>query len=164
MCKTLALVLSAAAVAASLHLVLSAPRHREILQRKRQDLERIRTLARRWEAETAFCRQLDARQAWVPADLEEVATRTLGAGVAKISPRTAEPVAGGWQRRETSVEMSDVPYAEAMLFLMAAAEHAPAWRLRGLEMRPSAEAGKGACTVVLEALEKEDAARPESVR
>lgn len=154
MCTGLVLVLLVAAAAASLHLVLSGPRSREILARKEEDLERIRALAGRWTQETAYCRQLDARQAWVPADLEEVATRTLGAGIAKISPRTASPVVEGWQRREASVEMADVPYAEALLFLMAAAETPPAWRLREIEMRPSAEAGKGACLVVLEALER----------
>lgn len=150
----LALAMTVAAAAASLHLVLSGPRHREILARKEGDLERIQALAGRWAKESAFCRQLDAQQAWAPADLEEVATRTLGVGVAKISARTASPVAEGWQRREAAVEMAGVPYAEAILFLMAAAEAPPAWRLREIELRPSAEAGKGACTVVLEALER----------
>ena len=53
-----------------------------------------------------------------------------------------------------SVELRDVSYAEVALFLAAAAETPPAWRLREIEIKPSAEAGRGAMALTLEALEK----------
>ena len=152
--KAGALALSVVALAASLNTLLSAPRHREILARKEADLLKIRAQAGRWAREDALRARLDAQQAWTPADLEALATRTLGAGAAKIAPRPAAPAAAGWQRREAAVELRDVSYAEAALFLAAAAETPPAWRLREIEIRPSAEAGKGAMTVALETLEK----------
>ncbi len=148
------LVLLAAAVAVSLHGWLSAPRHREIVERKERDLQQIRSHAGRWAREDAYRADLDARQAWQPARLDDIAIRTLGMDAARISPRPAESAADGWQRREVSVEITSAPYGEAMLFLAAAAETPPPWRLREIDLRPSAEAGKGALTVVLEALEK----------
>ena len=152
--KAAVLALSVGALAASLNTGLSAPRHREILARKAADLRTIRAQAGRWAREDALRAGLDARQAWTPADLEALAARTLGAGAAKIAPRPAAPAAAGWQRREATVELGDVSYAEAALFLAAAAETPPAWRLREIEIRPSAEAGRGAMTLALETLEK----------
>ena len=152
--KAVAGVLSVWAVAASLNTVLSAPRHREILLRKESDLQKIRAQASRWDREDQWAHRLDAQQAWKPLDLDEVATRTLGGNVAKITPRPVSSLANGWLRRETAVDLRDVSYAEAALFLSALSEAAPAWRLREVEFSPSAEAGKGAMTLALEALEK----------
>lgn len=152
--KAGALALSVVALAASLNTLLSAPRHREILARKEADLRVIRAQAGRWAREDALRARLDAQQAWTPADLEALATRALGAGAAKIAPRPAAPAAADWQRREATVELRDVSYAEAALFLAAAAETPPAWRLREIEIRPSADAGKGGLTATLETLEK----------
>jgi hypothetical protein len=149
-----ALVLAVAAAAASLHTWLSAPRHAEILRRKESDLRQIEAHANRWAREDAYRGFLDAQQAWQPVRLEEIAIRTLGMDVARVVPRPAAPAADGWQRREVSVEIPSVSYAEAVLFLAAAAESLPAWRLREIDLRPSAEAGTGAMTAVLEALEK----------
>lgn len=146
--------LSVWAVAASLNTVLSAPRHREILLRKESDLQKIRAQASRWDREDQWARRLDAQQAWKPLDLDEVATRTLGGNVAKITPRPVSSLANGWLRRETAVDLRDVSYAEAALFLSALSEAAPAWRLREVEFSPSSEAGKGSMALTLEALEK----------
>jgi hypothetical protein len=152
--KASALALSVLAVAATLNTGLSAPRQREILVRKETALRNIQAYAGRWAREDALKNQLAAQQAWKPVDLDELAVRTLGANTAKITPRPATAAADGWQRREVSVEMREVPYTEAALFLAGAAETPPAWRLREIEIKPSAEAGKGGMTVVLEALEK----------
>ena len=152
--KILALVLAAWAASASLHTLLSAPRHREILDRMEADGLQIQSHAGRWAREDAFRAGLEAAQAWKPADLDELALRTFGAGVAKVSPRPAVPAADGWQVREASIEFREVPYAQAAAFLAAAAEQAPAWRLREIDVKPSAEAGKGSMGVVIEALEK----------
>lgn len=152
--KSAALVLAVAAVAATLQLGLSAPRQHEIYARKAADLRNIQVVAGRWAREEAWRDQLDAQRAWTPADLDELATRTLGANAAKITPRPATAAADGWQRREVAVEARAVPYAAAAQFLSAAAAQPPAWRLREIEIKPSAEAGQGALTCVLEALEK----------
>ena len=82
------------------------------------------------------------------------ASGALGDGAANISPRAATAVAGGWLRREAGVELRDVSYGEAALFLAAAAESVPAWRLREIEISPSAQAGRGAMVLLLESLEK----------
>ena len=152
--KFAALALSLAAALASLHLILSAPRHAEIVARKEADLRSIQAHAGRWAQEAAWRDQLDAQQSWTPADLDELASRTLGAHAAKIAPRPATPAADGWQRREAAVEVRAVSYAAVAQFLSAAAAQPPAWRLREIEIKPSAEAGQGALTCVLEALEK----------
>lgn len=152
--KTAALVLAVLAVAASLNAVLSAPRHRELLARKEADLRQVQAHAGRWAREDALRNALEAQQAWTPAALEDLATRALGVDVAKITPRPATPAANGWQRREAAVELREAAYAEVAGFLASAAETPPGWRLREIEVRPSAEAGKGAMTLALEALEK----------
>ena len=152
--KAVAVALSAGAVAASLNTGLASPRQKEILARKEADLLQIRSQAGRWAREDAWRAWLDAQEAWTPADLDALATRALGADAAKITPRPAAPAVEGWQRREVSIELRDVSYAEVALFLSAAAETPPAWRLREIEIAPSAEAGKGAATLTLEALEK----------
>jgi hypothetical protein len=146
--------LSVLAVATSLNIWLSATRQREIIAQKQQDFVKVQAYAGRWAREDALRVWLEARQAWKPADLDELAVRFFGANMAKITPRPAMPAANGWQRREASVEMRDMAYAELAQFLVAAAETPPAWRLRELEIRPSAEGGKGAMMLVLEALEK----------
>lgn len=152
--KFAAWVLSVAAVLASLHLILSAARQNEIFARKEADLRKIQAHAGRWAQEEALRDQLDAQQAWTPADLDELATRMIGTNAAKITPRPATPAADGWQRREVAVEVRAAAYAEVAGFLSAAAANPPAWRLREIEIKPAAEAGQGALTCVLEALEK----------
>jgi hypothetical protein len=152
--KVAALVLAAGAVAATLNTLLSTARQREILAGKERALRQIQAQAGRWAREDAYRARLDAMQAWQPADLDELAVRMLGANVARISPRPATPAADGWQRREAAIEMRAISYSEASRFLVAAAETAPAWRLREIEIKPSAEAGQGALTCVLETLEK----------
>lgn len=152
--KGMAWTLAAGALAASLNAGLSAARHREILSGKEKDLRKIQVYAGRWAQEDALRAALEKRQAWTPADLDELATRTLGAGAAKFAPRAATAVAGGWLRREVSVDLRDVSYGEAALFLAAAAESVPAWRLREIEIDPSAQAGRGAMVLLLESLEK----------
>lgn len=152
--KASALALAVLAAATTLNVGLSAPRHRAVLARKEADLRSVQAHAGRWAREDALRAELEDRQAWVPADLDELATRALGAHAAKISPRPATAAAGGWQRREVSVDLGSVSFDEAAMFLASAAEAIPAWRLREIEIRPAAEAGKGAMTLVLEALEK----------
>ncbi len=146
--------LALAAVAASLHMGLSAGRHREILGRKAGDLARIEQMANRWAREDAYRARLESLGAWQPADLDALAASTIGAGAVRLSPRPAVPAADGWQRREVAVEIPQAAYAEAVRFFAAAADTLPAWRLKEIELRPSAEAGSGSLTAVLEALEK----------
>ena len=152
--KGLAIALAALAAAATLQTTLSAPRHRARLARKEADLAKIRTFAGRWAAEDALRADWDRRQIAQPADLAELAVNALGTGAAKISPRSPVPAAGDWQRREAAVELPSVSYAEAATFLAAAAAAEPPWRLREIDVRPAAEAGRGALSLVLETLEK----------
>lgn len=150
----LALALAVAALGVSLNTLLSAPRQREILARQAADLRQIQAQSGRWVREEAYRDQLEALAARTPADLEDLAVRTLGSGAAKITPRPAQPAADGWQRREAAVELPAVAYSEAATFLAAAAAAEPPWRLREIDVRPAAEAGQGAWSLVLETLEK----------
>ncbi len=152
--KLLAGALAVAAVAVTVRTIRHAPRQREILAQKESALQEVQSVQSRWAQEDAYRMMLDARQAWTPVDLDELATRTLGQLPARISPRPAVTVADGWQLREATVKISEAPYDKIALFLSSAAEKSPAWRLREIDIRPSAEQGKGAMTCVLEALEK----------
>ena len=152
--NALALLLAVAAVAASLQIWLSGPRHREILGQMSDDLRQIRSYSGRWAREDAFRAGLDASRAWKPVDLDELGIRLFGPGVARVTPRPAVPAAEGWHVREASVEFREASYARIEAFLAAAAAGDPAWRLREIDVKPSAEAGSGAATLVLEALEK----------
>jgi Flp pilus assembly protein CpaB len=142
------------ALASTLQMRMSAARHHEIIQRKADNVARIETLAGRWGLEDDYRAQLEAQGAWQPADLDALAVQMLGEGTARLAPRPATPAADGWQRREVAVEIQSVAYAQAIQFLAAAAETLPAWRLREIDLRPSADSGQGSMTAVLEALEK----------
>lgn len=142
------------AVALTLHTLLSAPRHQQLMSRKAAALKSVLQVQSRWAAEEIYRFGLEKEGADTPVDLEQIATRTLGAGTANLSARQAEDAAGGWQRREVSVSVRDVAFDEFAVFLAEAAGNPPAWRLREIEWRPSSEPGKGAVTCVLEALEK----------
>jgi hypothetical protein len=149
-----AVVLAVWAVAATLNTALSSFRQREILNRKKEDLQRIRRLADRWAVEEAWQARLEALKAWTPARLEAMADGSLGEGAARVSVRPAVPAAGEWQVREAVVEIREVPYEALSRFLGGVSEAPPAWRLRAVELRPSAEAGKGDAILTFEALEK----------
>lgn len=150
----LAALAAGIAVAVTLHVGLSAARHRAILARKQQDLAAIQQFAGRWAPEEAWRDFLESQRAYIPADLEDIATRTLGANQARITLRPAEVIADGWQRRSAAVELANVNLAEAITFLSTAAETSPAWRLREITVRATAQPGHGAMSVVLETLEK----------
>lgn len=151
--KFMALALAVAAVAMSLHTWLSASRHREILDRKQQDLDKIRSYSERWANEDAIRDWLDARQAWKPVDLESLARQTFGNGV-EVTARPASNAVPGWQSREMELKWGAVSYAAVAGFLAEAADFPPPWRIRKIEINPSAAAGQGAMTLQLEALEK----------
>ncbi|HOU21774.1 MAG: hypothetical protein KBC66_02120 [Kiritimatiellae bacterium] len=152
--RAVAWTLAGLAMAASLNTWLSASRHGAILERKRQDLDHIRACSGRWTEEDALREWMEARQAWTPANLDALAAQTLGGDPVNVVLRPAVEVAPGWQRREAEVALPATSYAVAAAFLASCAEFAPAWRLRDMEITPSAEAGRGAMTFRLEALEK----------
>ena len=150
----LATLAAGIAVAVTLHLSLSAARHREIVARKQQDLAAIQQVAGRWALEEAWRDSLESQHAYTPAELEDIATRTLGTDQARITLRPAEAIAHGWQRRTAAVEMTNVDYAEAAIFLAIAAESSPAWRLREISLHATAQPGQGSLSLILETLEK----------
>ncbi|MDD2240856.1 MAG: hypothetical protein PHO14_01875 [Kiritimatiellae bacterium] len=148
------MVLAGLALVSTLQMRMSAARHHEIIQRKADHVAQIEMLAGRWEREDRYRARLEAQGARQPADLDALAVHMLGEGTVRLAPRPATPAADGWQRREVAVEIPSVAYAQAIQFLAAAAETLPAWRLREIDLRPSAEPGQGSMTAVLEALEK----------
>ena len=148
------MVLAALALAVGVQGWLSGPREREILARKEADLAFVRAQAGRWAGEEAFRARRETHGGGAAAELEPIAERTLGAGVARLTPRPAEAAGEGWQRREVTVEIREAPLAEAVLFLAAASEGPGGWRLREIDVRPGAVAGRGGLTAVLEALER----------
>ena len=68
--KAFAMFLAIWAVAASLHTLLSAPRHREIFDRMEADFRQIQSQAGRWAHEDALRAGLEANRAWKPAFLQ----------------------------------------------------------------------------------------------
>ena len=154
MWQALALVLAVAAAAALLDSALSRGRRREIEERKRLDLRRIQSHEGRWAREETLRFRLEAGRLWRPADLEGLARVVLGADAARVVQRPAEAISDGWQRREAVIEVFDADYADVATLLASAADGLPPWRLREVESRPFAEPGRGAATLVVEAVEK----------
>ena len=149
-----ALLLGVLAVAFTLDTWLSAARHRDILAAKEEAGQKVAAYAGRWAREDAYRDSLERQQAWHPVELDDLATRLLGLHTVQITPRPATAVAAGLQRREVAIQMNNVTYAEAALFLADAAAGLPPWRLQDLTLAPAAEAGKGNLAAVLVALEK----------
>jgi hypothetical protein len=98
--------------------------------------------------------RLDADGARTPPPLERLAIGRFPDGSAAVSPRSAEPLVEGWQRRETLLTLTGVPFSGIPAFCGEAAAQRPPWRLREAELLPSSDPGTGDATLLFESLEK----------
>ena len=64
------------------------------------------------------------------------------------------PLADGWQRRETLLTLTAIPYADLPAFCDEAARQRPPWRLVEADLRPSSTPATGDAVLLFESLEK----------
>lgn len=150
----LALLLAVAALAVSLDTFLSIPRRNDLLTRKTQTLRALDALSIRYAPEQAWLAERLRTATTAPLDLAPLAARHFSAGQPLLTPRPPSPAPDGWQRRETLLALSDIPYSALSAFCTEAAQTLPPWRLCELELRPSEKPGIGDATLLFEALEK----------
>ena len=147
-------LLAVAAVVLSLHVALSAPAYRERLGRRLADLRAVESIAAERQAVLSrIAGRASAGDAEIAAALADAATETLGLDVASITldaPADLAPLPA--VLRTANVRIADAPYAEIAVFLDHAADATPAWHLRSASFEPSAEAGRGAASLVLQTL------------
>lgn len=150
----IALALAVAALAVTLDTALSGPRRRALLDRKVGEIRELVRLAGENTAERDWLAGLEESGQGTPPPLERLAAGRFPDGSAIVSPRSAEPVVEGWQRRETLLNLSGVDFAEIPAFCREASRQRPPWRLREAEFLPSAEAAHGDAHLLFEALER----------
>lgn len=150
----IALVLGVAALAWSLDTALSAPRRRALLDRKAEAIRSLRLLAGRHAAERAWLDAMETAGNTAPGPLAPLAARLFPDAAPSATPRAPVPAAAGWQMRGTLLTLSGVSFAELPAFCSALAGGHPPWRLRELELRPSAPPGTGDAVLLFESLEK----------
>lgn len=143
----------AAALAATLHTALSAPRKLAALARREAELGDLRRLTAQWAAEEAYLARLDAEGRTEPVDPGESAGQAFGGrGSAEVTPGAAQPAADGWEAREARVACRDILYGDLSVFLDGVTGTQPPWRVREISLEAGAKPGRGAATVALEAL------------
>jgi hypothetical protein len=152
--RWIALALTVAALAWTLDTALSAPRRRARLDRKAEAVRALRRLSASRAPERAWLDALDAAGARTPPPLDRLAAGRFPEGAATASPRTAVPLADGWQRRETLLSLTAIPYAELPAFCDEAARQRPPWRLVEADLRPSSNPGIGDASLLFESLER----------
>lgn len=150
----IALALAVLALAATLDTALSGPRRRKLLDRKAGEIRELLRLAGENTAERAWLAGLEESGWGAPPPLERLAAGRFPDGAAIASPRSAEPVVEGWQRRETLLGLSGVDFGDIPAFCEEAARQRPPWRLREAELLPSSDPGKGDARLLFEALER----------
>ena len=150
-----ALALAVAALAWTLDTALSGPRRRDLLDRKAGAVRELVRLSGEDAPDRAWLEDLDADGLHAPPPLERLAAGRFPGGSANVSPRSAVPVADGWQRRATLLTLSGISFADIPAFCGEAARQRPPWRLREAEFLPSADhPGTGDARLLFEALEK----------
>ena len=147
-------LLAVAAAVLSLHVALSGPAWRERLDRRLADLRAVETIAAGRQAVLA---RLEGRGDPPGGDhaaaLSAIATEVLGLDVAAVdldAPADLAPLPA--VLRTARVQVTDAPDDEIAVFLDRVADASPAWHLRSAAFDPSAEAGRGAATLVLQTL------------
>lgn len=152
--RWLALALAVAALAWSLDTALSAPRRRARLDRKTDAIRALHRLAATRAPDRAWLDTLDASGTRTPPPLDRLAAGRFPDGAATAVPRTAVPLADGWQRRETLLTLTAIPYADLPAFCDEAARQRPPWRLLEADLRPSSAPATGDAVLLFESLEK----------
>lgn len=152
--RWVALVLAVAALACTLDTALSAPRRRARLERKSEAIRALLRLSSSRAPDRAWLAALDASGSRTPPPLDRLAAGRFPDGSATASPRTAVPLADGWQRRETLLTLSSIPYADLPAFCDEAARQRPPWRLVEADLRPSSAPATGDAVLLFESLEK----------
>lgn len=150
----IALAFAVAALAWTLDTALSGPRRRALLDRKAGAVRELLRLSGEDAPDRAWLERLDADGARTPPPLERLAAGRFPDGAATASPRSAVPVADGWQCRATLLTLSGVSFADIPAFCDEAARQRPPWRLREAEFLPSSDLGTGDARLLFEALEK----------
>ena len=152
--RWIALILAVAALAWTLDTALSAPRRRARLERKTEAIRALHRLSASRAPDRAWLASLDASGTSTPPPLDRLAAGRFPDGSATASPRTAVPLADGWQRRETLLTFSSIPYADLPAFCDEAARQSPPWRLVEADLRPGSTSGTGEATLLFESIEK----------
>ncbi len=152
--RWLALALAVAALAWTLDTALSAPRRRARLDRKTDAIRALHRLAATRAPDRAWIDALEASGARTPPPLDRLAAGRFPDGAATAAPRTAVPLADGWQRRETLLTLTAIPYADLPAFCDEAARQRPPWRLVEADLRPSSAPATGDAVLLFESLEK----------
>ena len=152
--RWVALALAVAALAWTLDTALSAPRRRARLERKAGAVRELFRLSSSRAPDRAWLAAMEADGARTPPSLDRLAAGRFPDGSATAVPRSAVPLADGWQRRETLLTLADIPYADLPAFCDEAARQCPPWRLVEAELRPSSTSGSGDARLLFESLER----------
>ena len=129
----------------------AAPLRIKGIRQKQAVLEQLCNLQAVASAEQAAVRKFEAEAAGRPCSLKDLA----GSHRADIRQRENLSLPGGWTLHRTEVVCGDIPFEAAGLFMKAAGECRPPWRVTECLFSASPRSpNAGAVTLMLEALEK----------
>ena len=150
-----AAVVLLAGVAATVQTVRATPEKTRQLERKIADLGRLRT----WQAEhlddLAALQPFEALKSPTPVSLADLAKKSFTDARPDVRFREARPAAGGWRVNTADVLLEKVRMADVSLFILAAENQRPPWKLVECSMTADGPSpGYGRAVLVFEALEK----------
>ncbi len=151
----IAAVVLLAGVAATVQSVRATPEKTRQLERKVTDLGRLR----KWQTEhlddLAALGPFEALKSREPVSLADLAKKSFTETRPDLRFRESRPAAGGYRVNTADVLLEKVRLAEVSLFVLAAENQRPPWKLVECSMTASEQApGYGRAVLVFEALEK----------
>ena len=150
-----AAVVLLAGVAATVQSVRATPEKTRQLERKVADLGRLR----KWQAEhlddLAALQPFETLKSREPVSLADLARKSFADARPDLRFRESRPAAGGWRVNTADVLLEKVRLPEVSLFVLAAENQRPPWKLVECSVTASGQSpGYGRAVLVFEALEK----------
>ena len=144
-----------AGVAATVQTVRATPEKTRQLERKTVDLGRLRAWQEEHLDDLAALQPFEGLKSTEPVSLADLAKKSFADARPDLRFRESRPAAGGWRVDTADVLLEKVRMAEVSLFVLAAENQRPPWKLVECSMTAGEQApGYGRAVLVFEALEK----------
>ena len=144
-----------AGVAATVQSVRATPEKTRQLERKVADLGRLRKWQEERQDHLAALQPFEALKSPSPVLLADLAKKSFADARPDVRFREARPAADGWRVNTADVLLEKVRMADVSLFILAAENQRPPWKLVECSMTAGEQSpGYGRAVLVFEALEK----------
>ena len=144
-----------AGVAATVQTVRATPEKTRQLERKTVDLGRLRAWQEEHLDDLAALQPFEGLKSTEPVSLADLAKKSFADARPDLRFRESRPAAGGWRVDTADVLLEKVRMAEVSLFVLAAENQRPPWKLVECSMTAGEQApGYGRAVLAIDAVGK----------